>query len=139
MTVFERALTWFACVLGVATSLACGPAVRLVPRTQHPVTGGPVPVAVDRAPPPAEIEAVSRAPAPKCAWLDGQWNWVEHGWEWVAGGWVQVEPGCAYAAPLAVWVPSVEQRGTLFYTHGQWYREASGAVCPPPRSCIGEP
>lgn len=139
MAVSGRALAWLGCVLGATTNLVCALPVRLVPRTQHPLTGGPSPVAVDTAPPPAEVEAVSPAPAPDCAWLDGQWNWVEHGWEWAPGGWVQLEPGCAYAPPLAVWVPSVEGGGVLFYTHGQWYRENSGAACPPPSPCIGKP
>lgn len=119
--------------------LACGPSVPLVRRTQHPANGGVSPVAVDAPPPPAEIETIPSAPSRDCAWLDGQWMWLEHGWEWVSGSWVQVEPGCAYARPLAVWVPDVDGRGTLFYTHGQWYRDDSGAVCPPPRPCIGEP
>jgi len=92
-------------------------------------------VAVDSAPPPAQIEDVPREPAADCVWADGQWRFEDNRWVWNPGAWIRMPDDCYYADPLMVWVPTVDGNGVLFYTHGQWYHQQSQAVCDAPQRC----
>jgi hypothetical protein len=97
--------------------------------------GGALPVAVDMAPPPVQIETVPQKPAADCIWADGRWAWAENQWHWIQGGWVRPASVCYYAEPLLVWVPSVDGKGVLFHTPGEWYNRATSAICAPPPVC----
>jgi hypothetical protein len=123
-----------AVLLPSLVSTACGGTLAEIPRGQHPLSGGAQPIAVDSAPPPARIDVVSPAPDRDCAWADGQWTWESNRWVWVEGAWVRPAPDCYYADSLIVWVPTVDGKGVLFYTHGQWYSK-SGELCDAPPRC----
>lgn len=125
--------------LGVATAFACGAALREVPRGPHPLNGGTVPIVVDRAPPPAQLEVIDPAPDSDCYWADGSWNFQDNQWSWQSGGWVRLDSDCYYAEGSLVWVPAVNQPGALFFTPGQWYHESSGQPCPAPATCATAP
>ncbi len=130
----------FLAVLSVAQAFAvvaatgCSTGLSEIPRGQHPLSGGAEPIAVDSAPPPARIDTVGPAPDASCAWADGRWRWENNRWAWHPGAWVRVPEGCYYADSLIVWVPTVDAKGVLFYTHGQWYT-STGERCAEPSPC----
>jgi hypothetical protein len=125
--------------LGSVAALACAAVLREVPRGPHPLNGGTIPIVVDRAPPPAQLEVIEPATDSDCYWADGSWKFQDNQWVWEAGGWVRLESDCYYAEGSLVWVPAVNQPGALFFTPGQWYHESSGQPCTAPAACATAP
>jgi WXXGXW repeat (2 copies) len=92
-------------------------------------------MAVDVPPPPIRIENVPPQPNSDCLWADGRWRRSDGQWQWVPGAWVRPLKTCYYAEPLLVWIPSVDGRGVLFHTDGEWYDRSTGTLCQPPVNC----
>lgn len=58
-------------------------------------SSGPPPgaVYVERRPPPARVEVVTRSPGSGYAWIGGYWRWGGNDYDWVPGRWVVPERG----------------------------------------------
>jgi hypothetical protein len=124
---FQIVTTWTP-VLVTGLLCACAGGLQEIPRGEHPITGA-TPVAVDTPPPPARAETVPAKPKPDCLWVEGHWSRKGSNWAWSPGRWVRLTEPCYYAESLAIWIPTSDGHGALFYTPGEWYKRVDNSLC----------
>ena len=81
----------------------------------HYAEGGEI--VADQAPPPAQEEVVTVAPAPGVVWVGGYWGWYGGRYVWVSGGWHRPPQAGA------VWVAgywTARPAGGHVWVRGRW-------------------